>query len=104
MNKAVWQERLDPAAKGLRLYRHTRGGVLRACELVMFASGYAGVETTLRRAAISGTVQVEPFAGVMDYFADVYVDTHTFTQTVLLDRDSYLALKTRWMRCRAENE
>lgn len=95
-------DRLHPNAKGLKLYKHAAKDNLIACELVMFVGGRNAVDTTLRRAAISGTVQVEPFDGPQDYFADVYTDENTFEQTVLLDRRSYAALKNRWMRCTLE--
>lgn len=94
-------EKLHPNAAGLRLYKHV-GDRLIACELVMFARGRPAVEMTLRRAAISGLVQVEPFEGKNDYFADVYVDPNSWEQTVLLDRRSYGILKNRWMRCKLE--
>lgn len=95
---------LHPDAHGLRLYRHNRRGELIACELVMFVRGRAAVHTTLNRARISGTVEVEPFDGSMDYFVDVYSDPNTFVQTVLLDRSSYAALKNKWMRCKVERD
>ena len=95
-------ENLDPNAKGLCLQRHDRNDNLIACELVMFENGYNAVNTVLRRAGISGMVKVEPFDEPNDYFADVFVDDVTCTQTVLLDRKSYAALKNKWMRCKVE--
>jgi hypothetical protein len=94
-------ERIHPNAKGLRLYKII-GDELIGCELVMFTEGRPAVITTLRRASISGLVCVEPFEGPQDYFADVYTDQYTFEQTVLLDRKSYKALKTKWMRTNIE--
>ena len=95
---------LDPKACGIRLYRHSVKDELIACELVMFTGGAAAINTVLRRAALSGTVKIEPFDDPMDYFADIYVDETTLTQSVCLDRRSYNSLKTRWMRCKLETE
>lgn len=94
-------DRLHPDAKGLRLYKHV-GERLVACELVMFVDGFPAVNTILRRAAIAGLVQVEPFDAPNDYFADVYTSENDWEQTVLLDRYSYRSLKTHWMRCKLE--
>lgn len=97
-------DKLDREARGLRLYRHNARDELLACELVMFVRGAAAINTVLRRAALSGTVAIEPFDERPDYFADVYVDEHNWTQTILLDRASYSSLKNHWMRCRLEPE
>jgi len=99
---AVNLENLDPDAVGLRLYKHDADNNLRACELVIFAGGAQAINTVLRRAALSGTVKCEPFDEAPDFFADVYTDEHTWTQTVLLDRNSYASLKNHWMRCKLE--
>lgn len=95
---------IHPDARGLRLYRHDRRGYLIACELVMFVRGRQAVRTTLYRASISGIVEVEPFDGPMDYFADVHSDEYNFVQTVRLDRGSYAALKNKWMRCKIDRD
>ena len=60
------------------------------------------INTVLRRAAISGTVKVEPYDETPDYFADVTTGPNTSTQTVLLDRNSYASLKNRGMRCKID--
>lgn len=95
-------ENLDPKACGLRLHRHNPKGELVSCEIVMFDIGFPAINTVLRRAGISGVVKCEPFDGQMDYFADVYIKDGNFTQSILLDRKSYAALKNHWMRCRVE--
>lgn len=95
-------DNLDPAACGLRLYKHNARDELISCELVMFAGGAPAINTVLRRAALSGVVACEPFDERMDYFADVYIDEGTTTQSILLDRASYAALKNHWMRCKLE--
>lgn len=98
-------DRLHPEAKGIRLYKHTgRDNRLVACEVVMFSRGRAAVELTLRRASLAGRVQVEPFDGEMDFFADIFTSENEWSQTVLLDRGSYRSLKNHWMRCRLETE
>lgn len=93
---------LHPQAIGLRLYRIQNEDLI-GNELVMFTSR-AGVETVLRRAAISGTVKVlTGDEGIdSDYYADVYISPDTWDQTVRLDAKSYKILKHRWMRCRTE--
>jgi hypothetical protein len=91
---------LHPEAKGLRLYR-IAGDDLIACELVMFQNGRAAVDTVLRRAAISGRVEIE--GEIKDHYADVYTREDCWEQTVALDARSYAALKNRWMRCRLDN-
>jgi hypothetical protein len=92
-------ENLHPEACGLKLHKHNSKDELLSCELVIFSGGRAAVNTVLRRAALAGTVKVEPFDDKMDYFADVYTGTHTWEQSVLLDKDSYRSLKNHWMRC-----
>ena len=67
-----------------------------------FLRGLAGINMVLRRAAISGRVQVEPFDGRMDYFADVQDEAGNLLQSILLDENSYRALKNRWMRCKQQ--
>jgi hypothetical protein len=91
-------------AVGLQLYKiDPKTNDMRACEPVFFVGGAAAVDTVLRRAAISGRVEVNPDADLGDYFADIIVDQDgTWDGSVALDRNSYRALKTRWMRCRLE--
>lgn len=101
---AINLDNLLPNAIGLKLYKHGAGDKLIACELVIFKEGASAINTTLRRAALAGTVKVEPFDEPNDYFADVYTDEHTWEQTVLLDKDSYRSLKTKWMRCNIASE
>ena len=93
------RSKLPAAAVGLRPCLHV-GDDLRLCEIVIFESGFAGVETTLRRAAIAGRVEVD--GEIADHFADVMDTDHCIIETVALDAKSYRALKTRWMRCKVE--
>ena len=92
---------LPAEAVGLRLARITRREVLILCEPVRFMGGRAAVDTTLRRAAISGRVEME---GKSDYhFADVMDDNCDWIGTVALDAKSYGALKNHWMRCKIDH-
>lgn len=90
---------LPEAAVGLQLYRFA-GERLIACEAIQFKTGYSGVEIVLRRARISGRVDIG--GDIKDHFADVLDESGTILETVALDRKSYSALKNKWMRCRVE--
>ena len=92
---------LPPTTVGLRLYR-IQGERLIACEAVRFTRGRAAVLTVLRRAAISGRVEVG--GEIADHFADVLDERENLIETVALDAKSYGALKNRWMRCRIEHD
>jgi len=87
-------------AVGIKLFRIDRSGRLIACEAVRFAEGATAVDTVLRRAAISGRVEVG--GKIEDHLADVLDDNGDIIETVALDARSYRALKTRWMRCKVE--
>lgn len=91
---------LSADAVGLRLARITSREELILCEAVIFMNGRPAVDTTLRRAKISGRVEVD---GKIDkHFADVLNGNHDLVGTVALDAKSYGALKNRWMRCRLD--
>lgn len=92
---------LPPAAVGLRLHRIDARERLIACEVMRFDRGYAGVELVLRRALISGRVEVG--GEILNHFADVLADNGDIIETVALDAGSYRALKTHWMRCKVEH-
>lgn len=85
----------------MRLYRYLKGDRLQACEAMKFTGGMPAVDTTLRRAAISGRVEVE--GKVEDHFADLLDDNGSMIATVALDAKSYRALKTKWMKCKVES-
>jgi len=91
---------LPPDATGLRLARLTGKDDLILCEAIRFPGGRAAVDTVLRRAAISGRVEIG--GDIRDHFADILDETGSIIETVALDRRSYSALKNRWMRCRVE--
>lgn len=101
MNKLL----VPPEAAGLKLYRYrVQGGGdehLTACEAVRFTGGAAAVDTVLRRATISGRVEIE--GEIADHFADVLDADQSIIATVALDAKSYKALKNRWMKCRLES-
>lgn len=93
-------EKLPAASVGLRLGRLTRKDELILCEAMRFDGGRAAVYTTLRRAQISGRVEVG--GNIKDHLADVLDDNSDIVETVALDSKSYSALKNRWMRCKVE--
>lgn len=92
---------LPREATGLRLYRIVKEDLI-PCELVMFVGGWAAVDTVLRRAQISGRVEVG--GKIADHFADVYDAKGDMIETVSLDAGSYRILKTRWMRCKIDRD
>jgi hypothetical protein len=85
---------------GLRLARINRKGELILCEKIHFENGRAAVHTLLRRAAISGRVEIE--GEIADHFADVMDKDGDIVTTVSLDSKSYSVLKNRWMRCKIQ--
>ncbi len=90
------------AAAGLCLYKINRKGELIGCEPVIFDDGLPAVDTTLRRARISGHVKVsgETDGPLPDWFADILNQECDIIGNVELDRASYRSLKNHWMRCR----
>lgn len=91
-------DQLPADATGLKLHRIDRRENLISCEPVQFVRGRAAVDTVLRRAALSGRVEVDGEIG--DHFADILNDNGDWSHTVSLDADSYRALKNHWMRCK----
>lgn len=87
-------------AVGLRLGRITKDEELILCEPVRFVRGCAAVELTLRRAALSGRVEVE--GEIANHLADILNDKGNIVGTVALDAKSYGALKNHWMRCKVD--
>jgi hypothetical protein len=84
-------------ARAVRLYRVVNDQAV-ACEAVQLAGGAAAIDTVLRRAMISGRVEIG--GPLQDHFADLLDSGGDIVETVALDRASYSALKDRWMRCR----
>src|SRR6185312_2692572 len=93
-------DRLPAESVGLRLARIDHTERLILCEPFRFDAGFNGVEITLRRAAISGRVEVD--GKIKNHFADVLDDSGSIIETIALDAASYRALKTHWMRCKVE--
>lgn len=91
---------ISPSAVGLQLARITKAEELILCEAVRFIGGRAAVDTTLRRASISGRVELE--GEIQNHFADILDHKGNIVGTVALDAKSYSALKSRWMRCKVE--
>ena len=75
---------LPRSAVGLQLVRITRKGDKVRCEAIRFEEGFDAVELTLRRAAISGRVEVGK-KGTTSHFADV------------LDSDGSIVATVRWI-------
>lgn len=90
---------LPAEAVGLRLYKYVREELI-CCEAMRFPRGRPAVDTVLRRAAISGRVEIG--GKIEDHFADVLDLEGSIIETVALDARSYSALKNKWMRCRIE--
>jgi hypothetical protein len=95
-------KRLPADAAGLRLCKIFPGDDLRLCEPVVFTKGRAAVDTVLRRAAISGRVEIEPGSPLPDHFADIIDSKGDAVGNVALDAKSFKALKEHWMRCKYE--
>lgn len=91
---------LPAAAVGLRLARIDSRERLSLCEAIRFDAGHLAVETTLRRAAISGRVEID--GEIRNHFADVLDERGDIIETAALDRRSYSALKNHWLRCKVE--
>ena len=89
--------RLPKSAISIVLYR-VSGENLVGCETVTFVTGNQGVETVLRRASISGKVEVG--GKFQNHFADLLDAKDDIIESVALDAKSYGALKNRWMRCK----
>lgn len=92
---------LPESAVGLKLYKIVRESLI-ACESVRFEGGMAAVETTLRRANLSGRVEIN--GEIKNHFADVLDANHDLVETVALDAGSYRSLKNHWMRCKLERK
>lgn len=90
--------RIPDDVTGMRLYRINSRRELIGCERAHFRDGALAVNTVLRRAQISGRVEVGGDIG--DHFADLLNDRDEIVESVALDRGSYSALKNHWMRCR----
>ncbi len=92
--------KLPLEAVGIRLARIDSRERLILCEAIRFEDGYLAVDMTLRRAALSGRVEID--GKIENHFADVLDDSGDIIETVALDRRSYAALKNHWMRCKVE--
>jgi hypothetical protein len=91
---------LPHESTGLRLGKIFADGRGLLCEAIRFPGGRDAVDTVLRRAAISGRVDIG--GDIEDHFADVLDADASIIETVALDRRSYSALKNHWMRCKVE--
>lgn len=94
-------ENLAADAAGLRLGKITSKDDLLLCEAVMFENKRAGVELVLRRAQLSGRVEID---GTIEYhLADVLDEDGDIVQTIALDPSSYAILKNKWMPCKLQD-
>lgn len=94
---------LDSRAIGLKLYRDDIGEHLRAYELVTFDRGREAVETLLRRAQLTkDAVTFDPF-DLGDFWADVYINEDTWSQSVALTKPAFDYLKDK-MRPRRDHD
>ncbi|MDO9364651.1 MAG: hypothetical protein Q7T60_17115 [Sphingopyxis sp.] len=93
-------DQIPAEAVGLKLFRIDSRENLIACESIRFVRGRPAVDTVLRRAAISGRVEVN--GKIADHFADVLDSDESIIETVALDANSYRSLKNRWMRCKVD--
>ncbi len=84
-------------ASGIRLCR-MKGDDLFLCEEVHFVGKGAAVDTVLRRAEISGYVEVG--GELKNHWADVIDPDGDIVFEVAWDGGSYHALKYRWARCK----
>jgi hypothetical protein len=91
---------LPESVIGLRLARIDRKGELILCEAMRFNEGRDAVDTVLRRARISGRVEID--GQIADHFADALDDDGDIVVSIALDARSYRALKIKWMRCKVE--
>lgn len=89
---------VPPETSGIMLCKIVRDDDLRIAEVVTFEHGRPAVMATLNRASISGHV-----GGSIDnetrFWADLVNAAGDTIGEIRLDRGSWNALKTRWMRC-----
>ena len=88
-------------ARGLRLARIGARENLILCEPIIFIDGRLAVDTVLRRAVISGRVEVG--GNINNHFADILDADGDLIGTIALDAKSYGILKNKWMRCKVES-
>lgn len=91
---------LPDQSTGLQLHR-VKGDDLIACEPIQFDLGFAAVDTVLRRASLSGRVEIG--GELAEYFADIHDAEGDLLETAGLDHASYRALKYQWMRCKQQS-
>lgn len=82
-------------ATGIQLCKIFPGDRLRITEAVKLVGGWKAIDTTLRRAAVSGRVAVDEPLG--DYFADLLDESGDIIAHVNLDARSFKALKSKWL-------
>lgn len=81
---------------GIRLYKDFGNDHIRGTERVDFKE-WSGLETTLRRAALSGKIEIGEDIELGLFFADLYDAEGDIVTHVNLDAGSFKALKEKWM-------
>lgn len=93
---------IPPESAVIRLAKIDGKENLMFCEAMLFDGGWTAVDTVLRRAHVSGRVEVG--GEIVNHFADILDAQGDLIETVALDSRSYSALKNRWMKCRLERQ
>lgn len=94
--------RIPKDCVGLQLWKAKATDDAVPYERVVFKGGRPAVNTTLRRAAISGPIG--PIGRTGEFWADFINEDGDWTETIALSREAWNALKNRWMRCRQLSE
>jgi hypothetical protein len=81
---------------GITLYKNFGDDNYRGTERVVFKDRN-GLETTLRRAAISGKIEIGSNIELGDFFADLHDAEGSIVTHVNLDAKSFKALKEHWL-------
>jgi hypothetical protein len=81
---------------GITLYKHFGNEDFRGTERVVFKDRN-GLETTLRRAAVSGKIEIGDNIKLGDFFADLHDASGDIVTHVNLDAKSFKALKEHWL-------
>lgn len=98
---SVSRGKVPPNVVGLRLCKMF-GEDLWMTEPVMFVKGAAAVDIVLRRAALSGRVEIGEDMELGDYWADLLEKDGSLESHAALDAKSFRAIKNHWARCRYE--
>jgi hypothetical protein len=87
---------VPPECVGITLYKNFGEDDYRGTERVVFKDR-SGLETTLRRAALSGKIEIGDNIQLGDLFADLHDAEGSIVTHVNLDAGSFKALKEHWL-------